>query len=290
MKLFTRCPNGCESTLTHSDIEVHEGVLLECSLCRHLVSPCSILHYEQSNSSWNTEDGTWPSDKDYKRLFKRRKNDIENIAALLQEKFTDIHLLDIGCSNGSGVYIANQLGCRAEGIDPSEKAVNDGILRGLKLHKGFLEDVGFDDESFDAITLYEVIEHVPNPIYLLTECARILKPGGILLIGTGNIDSWTRRARKNQWDFFDMHQHGGHISFYSPKSLKKLGQQVGLNKVKKVTHSVKFLERHECSKPVYRAVKILTELLNFPARLAGKGHQMEVYLQKSSYSTNLQNI
>ena len=53
-------------------------------------------------------------------------------------------------------------------------------------------DVCFEDNSFDAITLHQVIEHISDPIALLNECARILQPNGILLVGMGNTDSWTR--------------------------------------------------------------------------------------------------
>ena len=140
-------------------------------------------------------------------------------------------------------------------------------------------DVGFEDNSFDAITLHEVIEHISDPIPLLNECARILRPNGILLVGTGNTDSLTRQVRKNKWDFFDMNRHGGHISFFSPKSLNRLESQTGFSTVKVVTHFVKFYEKDELPYILYRTIKIFTELLNLPAQLFNKGHQMEVYLR-----------
>jgi 2-polyprenyl-3-methyl-5-hydroxy-6-metoxy-1,4-benzoquinol methylase len=277
--LLKTCPNGCHSTLQPSKLVVAEGKLNECPCCGQLLSSCSKSYYEKSNQDWNSEEGTWPSEKDYARLVKRRKMDIDQIAKLLAKQYSDIKILDVGCSNGSFVFIANNLGLQAEGVDPSEKAVNDGIKRGLKLHLGLLNDVAFDDNSFDVITLHEVIEHISEPIALLNECARILRPNGILLIGTGNTDSWTRRIRKNKWDFFDMNHHGGHISFFSPKSLKQLASQTGFSVVKVITHAVKFYEKNELPLVLYRIIKLFTELLNLPARLCHKGHQMEVYLR-----------
>lgn len=282
--LFKNCPNGCKSILAQSNLSVSEGVLKECPDCGQLLSACSREHYEQSNQDWNTEEGTWPSDKDYKRLFKRRSKDAGAIVKILAKNKSDIRILDVGCSNGSGEFIANQLGLQAEGVDPSEKATKDGQSKGLKLHTGFLSDVAFDRHSFDAITLYEVIEHVAEPIALLNECARILRPGGVLLIGTGNIDSWTRHFRKNNWDFFDMHHHGGHINFFSPKSLKQLASQTGFSVVKVETHHVKFYEKNELSHFLYRVTKLFTELLNLPASLVGKGHQMEVFMRTAACS------
>jgi len=277
--LLKNCPNGCNSTLQPSKIIVAEGELNECPACGQLLSSCSKSHYEKSNQDWNSEEGTWPAKKDYDRLVTRRKKDIDHIAKILSKDYSDIRILDVGCSNGSFVFIANNLGLQAEGVDPSEKAVNDGIKRGLKLHLGLLNEVGFDDNSFDAITLHEVIEHVSNPIALLNECARILRPNGILLIGSGNTDSWTRRIRKNKWDFFDMNHHGGHISFFSPKSLKHLALKTDFSVVKVITHSVKFYEKDELPRILYRTIKLFAEILNLPARLFNKGHQMEVYLR-----------
>jgi 2-polyprenyl-3-methyl-5-hydroxy-6-metoxy-1,4-benzoquinol methylase len=277
--LFKACPNGCNSELQPSKLIVAEGELKKCPSCGQLVSSCSKDYYEKSNQEWNSEEGTWPSDRDYARLFKRRKNDIYHIAKILSKDNSDIRILDVGCSNGSFVFIANSLGLQAEGIDPSEKAVNNGIKRGLKLHLGLLNDLAFDNDSFDAITLHEVIEHVSDPITLLKECARILRPNGVLLVGTGNTESWTRQMQKSKWDFFDMKKHGGHISFFSPKSLNILASRTGFSVVKVATHNVSYCEKGELPHILYRTIKIFTELLNLPAKLLMKGHQMEVFLK-----------
>jgi 2-polyprenyl-3-methyl-5-hydroxy-6-metoxy-1,4-benzoquinol methylase len=279
VNLFKNCPLGCETNLNQSGIFVEEGELYECPMCSQLLSSCSKSYYEESNKSWNSEEGTWPSEKNFRRLKKRRTSDIRNIANLLGKKLPEIRLLDVGCSNGSFVSIACELGLKAEGVDPSEKAVSDGLKRGLKMHQGFLDEIVFPNNTFNAITLHEVIEHVSSPTQLLKECARILKPGGILLVGTGNTNSWTRKIRKNKWDFFDMNLHGGHISFFSPKSIEILALQTGFKAKKVITRSVKFFEKNELSFPLFRIMKIITELLSLPAKIFGKGHQMEAYLQ-----------
>jgi len=276
--LITECPNGCKSVLRETNIFLSEGCIRECVACGQMVSSCCKDFYEKSNQEWNTEEGTWPSEKDYKRLFKRRRRDIRYIAKILSKAFHDIHMLDVGCSNGSSVFIAKELGVNAEGVEPSGKAVENGKKRGLVIHLGFLHDVEFPSNSYDAITLYEVIEHVADPIPLLKECHRILRPGGVLVIGTGNTDSWTRRIRKDKWDFFDMKQHGGHINFFSTHSIRMLASHVGFSVVKTRTSSVKFHEKGETSFLFYRFFKIFSELLNYPSRIFDKGHQLEVFL------------
>jgi 2-polyprenyl-3-methyl-5-hydroxy-6-metoxy-1,4-benzoquinol methylase len=279
MNLIIECPNGCKCNLMPSGLIVTEGELNECSMCGQLVSSCSKTYYEISNQIWNTEEGTWPSRNASMRFTKRKTRDINNLAKLLVKNRSNIHILDVGCSNGSFVSIANSLGLRAEGVDPSENAITDGFKKGLNLHTGFLDEVAFPDNSFDAITLYEVIEHVSDSSSLFKECARILRPNGILLVGTGNVDSWTRRIKKHNWDFFDMEKHGGHINFFSPKSLSILAPRVGFRVVKIDTSSVKFFEKSEMPAGLYRIFKVLSEILNLPAKFFNKGHQMEVYLQ-----------
>ena len=276
--LITRCPNGCNSSLKETGISVSEGPIRVCTVCGQMMSSCSKYFYEKSNQEWNTEDGTWPSEKDYKRLFKRRRRDIKYISKILSKSFPDIHILDVGCSNGSSVHIANELGLNAEGVEPSEKAVQNGLEKGLQIHLGFLHDAGFASDSFDAITLYEVIEHIADPITLLKECYRILRPGGVLLIGTGNTNSWTRKIRKGNWDFFDMRQHGGHISFFSTRSIRTIASHTGFTVVKTRTSSVKFYEKGEVPFLLYNVFKIFSELSNFPSKIFVKGHQMEVFL------------
>jgi 2-polyprenyl-3-methyl-5-hydroxy-6-metoxy-1,4-benzoquinol methylase len=274
--LFTVCPNGCHSELYTTNYVVAEGPLKKCSLCGQLLSSCSKTYYEKSNQDYDIKEGTWPSKKDFVRLLKRRTRDIDSIAKMLSKNYHDINMLDVGCSNGSTVFIANNLGLQAEGVDPAANAVQNGKERGIKLHLGFLEDVAFTDNLFDAITLYEVIEHVADPIPLLKECHRILRANGIVLIGTGNTDSWTCQIRKSRWDY--IHQHGGHVSFFSPRSLEVLARQTGFTVVKVRTSSVKFCEKKEVTYVLYRLIKSFTELLNLPAKILNKGDQMEVFL------------
>ena len=101
MNLFIDCPIGCKEDLIGSGILVAEGELFQCPNCGQLLSSCSKKIYINSNQSWDTEEGTWPSKNDYGRLKKRRTTDINILAKLLSKKYSEIRLLDVGCGDGN---------------------------------------------------------------------------------------------------------------------------------------------------------------------------------------------
>ncbi|MGE0557684.1 MAG: class I SAM-dependent methyltransferase, partial [Burkholderiales bacterium] len=151
---------------------------------------------------------------------------------------------------------------------------------GLPVRTGLLEDQRFADATFDALTLFEVVEHLRTPLPLLTECRRVLKPGGILLISTGNAASWTAAVMGAGWDYFDMSRDGGHISFFNPRSMAALAANAGFSVVRIDTARVKFHDRENTQRWRYALGKLAAEALNLPARLAGRGHDMLAWLRK----------
>jgi len=190
-----------------------------------------------------------------------------------------MRLLDVGCSNGALLDIAIRHGMQAEGVEPAQSAANDGLRRGFKIHVGLVEALPLPHDSFDLITNFEVIEHIRDPLPMLTACHNLLRPGGVLVIGTGNVDSWTFSAIGTQWDF--MHPHTGHINFYSAPSLAKLTSSNGFRVAKAWTSAVSLSNREQAHPVKYRLLKLFGQALEFPARLAGKGHQIELFAVKT---------
>lgn len=108
-------------------------------------------------------------------------------------------LLDVGCGNGDVVATLNANGWRAEGVDVDPAAVELARRRGLSVKVGSLQEQGYPEASFDAVIHRHVIEHVPDPLALLAECQRILKPGGLLVSITPNALSWGHRRFGRSW-------------------------------------------------------------------------------------------
>ncbi len=275
---ISACPHGCKAGLVDSDILMPEGPLKSCPACGQLISQCSEAVYLETSRYWDESDGTWPNEKDMRRLTRRRTRTLKTVSRILKMESGAISLLDIGCSSGAFVWIAKQRGIDAQGVEPGEIPARRAHARGLKVHIGYLDDLTFPDKSFDVITLFEVIEHIKQPLALLNECRRILRPGGVMVIGTGNTDSWTCRMMKARWDFFDISLHGGHINFYSTASINALAAKTGFAVSRIRTSSVNIYEKSEVPAPLYRVAKIAAELLNFPSRILNKGHQMEAFL------------
>lgn len=91
------------------------------------------------------------------------------------------------------------LGWQVEGVDFDPKGVRNAQAKGLTVHLGDLDRQGYPDDSFDAVAMSHVIEHVPDPSALLRECRRILKPGGRLVVLTPNVASWGHRLYGSDW-------------------------------------------------------------------------------------------
>ncbi len=277
------CPIGCSDSLCETDIVLPEGHLLSCPVCSQLISQCSEHRYEQSMSEFNTAEGTLPGKDAVKRHFQRTSRRLYAIAKRLNKPNHDIRLLDVGCSTGSLLAVANRLGFIAEGVEPAPIAVKSARASGLVVHQGTLEEINFLSDTFDVVTMFEVIEHVKNVLSLVKECYRIIKPGGLLVLGTANTDSWTARVQKSRWEYFNISKHGGHVSFFNRKSVQILADRCGFKVELLKTYSVSFMERKDKFMLIYRPLKIIAELLNLPSKIFGKGHDMLIFLRKPNH-------
>lgn len=280
-RYLSTCPVGCNAPLETTDYVLPEGALLRCTSCGQLLSQCSEARYWESMQEFDDPQGTLPDARSKARRFRRSKKFLDRIAGLLHKTPPHIRLLDVGCSSGAFLGTAVQLGYAAEGVEPAPQAAATAQAAGLKVRQGLLHEAGYADGQFDAVTLFEVIEHLRQPLELLGECRRILRPGGILLVGTGNAASWSLAAMGAGWEYLHIDRHGGHISFFTPSSLERLAQQAGFSVAAVHTRSVRFCEKGDCAAPVYSMAKLAGELVNPLARLLDKGSDLAVYLRRN---------
>lgn len=138
-------------------------------------------------------------------------------------------LLDVGCGNGRFLKLATEMGWNAEGIDFDSKAVETACQRGLTVHHGGIEILSGESVKYDVITLSHVIEHVHDPLGLLRNLYRLLKPGGMLWLETPNLASLGHTRFGSNWRGLEPPRH---LMLFTPGSLRQALYQTGFFKIK----------------------------------------------------------
>jgi len=120
-------------------------------------------------------------------------------------------LLDVGCGNGSFLMWHKTRGWDVLGIDISKSACDLCEKKGIKVFKGELQDAKIESESFDVVTLIQVLEHLHDPIGTLKEINRVLKNDGLLIIGVPNYGCFDRKILGKKWPFLEIPRHLYHF-------------------------------------------------------------------------------
>ncbi len=132
-------------------------------------------------------------------------------------------LLDVGAYIGVFVEVAGAAGWRAQGVEPSAWAAAEACRRGLDVTVGTLATVEWPAESFDMVTLWDVIEHLVDPAAELERARRLLRPGGWLVVHTMDIDAPFARLMGRRWPWLmDMH-----LYYFSGRTLGRMLSEHG---------------------------------------------------------------
>jgi len=130
-------------------------------------------------------------------------------------------LLDIGAATGHFVEQAREYGWDAQGIELSEWAAEYArTTLGQPVSCTSLADANYPDEYFEVVTLWEVIEHLPNVGATLAEVRRIVRPGGHLALSTPDAGSLVARLAGRRW--LGWSKVPEHISFFDRRALTRL--------------------------------------------------------------------
>lgn len=153
-------------------------------------------------------------------------------AILSDSRFLDVlkpgRMLDVGCGTGAFVAWMAQRGWQAHGIDFDEKAVATArMYPGVTADAGDLISQRFPAASFDAVTLSNVIEHLPNPHEVFAECRRILKPGGRLVMMTPNLNAEGHRIFGRYWRGLEPPRH---LFLFTPGAIRAFARKAGFRR------------------------------------------------------------
>jgi SAM-dependent methyltransferase len=138
-------------------------------------------------------------------------------------------LLDAGCGPGFFVKAAHDAGYNATGVEVSQFAVDfarDEL--GLNVCQGQVRSADLPDGPFDVVTLWDVIEHLPDPAQAVADLGNALAPGGVLLLSTGDVNSLVAKLSGSRWHLFTLPEH---LWFFTPASLRTLLERAGLEVV-----------------------------------------------------------
>lgn len=170
----------------------------------------------QENLKSYYESDDYISHTDSKRsLFEKLYQAVRKIS--LQKKLNLIakyqpqkgRLLDIGAGTGEFLKLANSNGWQSIGIEPSEKARKIAISKGVSFEESMWQ---IDNNSVDVITMWHVLEHVPDYKSQFSELKRMLKTSGTILIAVPNYKSYDAKIYGEYWAAFDVPRHLWHFS------------------------------------------------------------------------------
>jgi len=230
--------------------------IVECAVCQmRFVSPMPTAeeitaHYQKSEYFAGEDEQGYLSYADMKQAllphFRRRLQTIET------QPSQHGKLLDFGCAAGYFLEEAQQRGWTISGVELSQDmARNAEQLLHVSIYTAL---AALPDRDFDTITLWEVIEHLPDPIATLRQLGERLRPGGVLMLSTPNNGHWQALRAKEQWGSY---RPPSHLQYFTrdtlTDALRRAGfEHIGVNGTAPLPPLPAWLSR--ASKPLEQAL------------------------------------
>ncbi|MBN1352374.1 class I SAM-dependent methyltransferase [candidate division KSB1 bacterium] len=217
-------------------------------------------------------------------------NAYNNVLKSLDTMTEKKRLLDVGCSYGAFLEMAEEHGWEAYGVEISSKAYSYAVeQRKLNIQNCTLESAEYPDDYFSVVTLWDVVEHLDDPLSTLREIHRVLKADGVLMIFTINQKSLINAVGHLIYALsfkkivsplvllYDIH----HNFFFNKRTLEHLLKQAGFDRRLKIAWMDSKIERWQ-SVPIPPLLSLGTKILDFAARLMGNRYRMIYYAGKGT--------
>ncbi len=230
------CQNQKLKTVINKDND--EIVVNECLKCGHgfLVNT-----EEKYNSELYEYYEDLMLDKDLLEQERLNDNNYREILSVFKILSDEKSLLDVGCGIGGFVQFAQSQGWEAKGIDLSCQAVDLGRSLGRNIERmNFFDEQVVKYGQFDAITMFEFIEHVSNPLSFINTAAQYLKKGGVLYLTTPNFRALDRYILRDEWRVISKE----HLNYFTKSSLEKMiscNEHLCIKKIKTKNISIQAL-------------------------------------------------
>ena len=225
------CP-ACASNKTQKLGIKNELEIVSCTECHTLYSPYT---------PWYTSETYYGNY--YEHPFSEEPPIVAQRLREIMAEFSKYrlrnHLLDVGCGAGLLLQIARENGWNAHGLDVSESSVKHVRTLGLEVFQGELNQAGFETERFDVITAVEFVEHLVDPMTVVSEVHRVLRPGGLFWLTTPHAGSLTARLKGLSWRSISPPEH---LQLFSIEGMRKLLLRAGFRDVHFETTGIDPLE------------------------------------------------
>ncbi len=204
---------------THSGYGRHYAIV-QCQKCGLVYTDPRPNNHDIVDTYQSVEDPLYLEEREGRVLtFERHLRPLERLTGPPDGRL----LLDVGCYTGVFVEIAGQHGWDAWGLEPSQWAVAQAQARGLRVAQGTLDTASLPEAHFDVVTMWDVIEHLTDPRGALDQVYRLLKPGGLLVAHTIDVDSLFARLMGPRWPWL-MEMH---LYYFSRRSLRAMLEKCG---------------------------------------------------------------
>jgi SAM-dependent methyltransferase len=160
----------------------------------------------------------------------RKRHHNRTLLAELERVAKPGTLLEVGCAYGFFLDEARQQGWQVQGLEPSAHAAAEASRRlAIDIPTSPLTELILDPESVDAVVMWDVIEHLPNPRDTLQKAAATLRPGGVIALSTGDIGSSAARLHGADWSLMTppWHQY-----YFSRTTLRRMLGATGFEVIK----------------------------------------------------------
>lgn len=173
-------------------------------------------------------------------------------------------ILDVGCATGEFLSVARDFGYTVEGLELSKWSSDIARSKNIKIHRSLLESVvSKNSKKYDVITLFGVIEHFEKPLEEMEYISKLLKPKGLLVIWTGDVNSLSSKFLGKSWWYWQ----GQHIQYFTEKSLTLVAKKAGIKhkstKIYPFVATYGLLENSLSRYKNYRFLVRLTKILFF---------------------------
>jgi len=136
-------------------------------------------------------------------------------------------MLEVGAAAGLFMASAQRAGWEVHGLEPMPAAAAFARERlGLDVRTETVEQAPFEAQSFDAVAMFETIEHVLDPVGVLTAIHRLMRPRGLLVLSTPNWEAFTRHALGRQWAVISPAEH---LYYFSEATLTAMLRRAGFS-------------------------------------------------------------